>query len=233
MFQVTNWQTQPQEQLTEAPQEDIATGFETHFKTLYINGIQVSGEKENEETHFKTPVNGIQGSREQHRQKLTPFKTPVHVLDRDSVKNRSRQTSLKTMGKSGRKNISSQDTVGKVSENLMPFKTPDVKHRTGRVHFKTFDDWVKARKMKCDMVLKNVSSFVSEKMEEDQLGATDAPMRSYPSCRQSNSQQMKRNGDPQASRTSPINRGETSMGDYHISGEFTMPCSRAFTKLQR
>ena len=94
--------TQLQKQLTEAPQEDIATGFETHFKTLHINGIQVSGEKDNEETHFKTPVNGTQGSRKQHRQKLIPFKTLVHILDRDSVKNRSRQTSFKTMGKSGK-----------------------------------------------------------------------------------------------------------------------------------
>ena len=44
-----------------------------------------------------------------------------------------------------------------MSRNLTPFKTPDV--RTGRVHFKTFDDWVKARKMKSDMLLKDVSSF--------------------------------------------------------------------------
>ena len=53
--------------------------------------------------------------------------------------------------------------VGKVSTNLIPFKTPDFNYRTSRVHFKTFDDWVKARKMKCDMVLKDVSSFISEK----------------------------------------------------------------------
>ena len=71
------------------------------------------------------------------------------------------------MGKSGKKNTSTQDTVGKVSTNLIPFKIPDVKYRTSRVHSKTFDDWVKARKMQCDMVLKNVSSFVSEKKEED------------------------------------------------------------------
>ena len=31
--------TQLQEQSTEAPQEDIATEFETHFKALHINGI--------------------------------------------------------------------------------------------------------------------------------------------------------------------------------------------------
>ena len=31
--------THPQEQLTEAPQENIATEVETHFKTLHINGI--------------------------------------------------------------------------------------------------------------------------------------------------------------------------------------------------
>ena len=98
---------------------------------------------------------------------MTPFKTPVYVLDRNSVKNRSRQTSFKTMGKSGKKNISSQDMVGKVITNLIPFKTPDVKYRTSRVNFKTFDDWVKARKMKCDTILKDVSSFISEKKKED------------------------------------------------------------------
>ena len=108
---------------------------------------------------------------------MTPFKTPVHILDRDLVKNRGRQTHFKTMGKSGKK----------VSRNLTPFKTPDIKHRTGRVHFKTFDDWVKARKTKCDTVLKDVSSFISEKMEADRLRATDALMRSCPSCRQPNS----------------------------------------------
>ena len=199
--------TQPLEQLTEAPQEDIAAEFETHFKTLHINGIWVSGEKENRGNSFQDPSqHGTWGSREQHRQKLTPFKTPVHILDRDLVKNRSRQTSFKTMGKSGRKNISSQDTVGKVSENLIPFKTPNIKHRTSRVHFKTFDDWVKARKTKCDTVLKDVSSFISEKMEEDRLGATDALTRSYPSHRQPNSWQTKRNGDPRVSRMSPIDR---------------------------
>ena len=104
-------------------------------------------------THFKTITDSTRGSREQQIQKLTPFKTPLHVLDRDLVKNRGRQTYLKTMGKSGIK----------VSRNLTPFKTPDIKHRTSRVHFKTFDDWVKARKTKCDMVLKDVSSFISEK----------------------------------------------------------------------
>ena len=36
-------QTQPLEQSTEAPQEDIAAEFETSFKTLHINGIRVSG----------------------------------------------------------------------------------------------------------------------------------------------------------------------------------------------
>ena len=49
---------QPQEQSTEAPQEDIATEFETHFKTLHINGIRVSSEKDNKDTPFKTSVNG-------------------------------------------------------------------------------------------------------------------------------------------------------------------------------
>ena len=126
---LTEW-TQLLELSTEAPQEDTATEFVTHFKTLHINGIQVSGEKNIEETHFKTPTNSTRGNREQHRQKLTPFKTLVNILDRDLVKNRSRQTSFKTMGKSGRKNIASQDTVGKVRKNLIPFKTPDIKYRT-------------------------------------------------------------------------------------------------------
>ena len=83
------------------------------------------------------------------------------------VKNRSKQTSFKTMGKSGRKNISSQDMVDKVNTKLVPFKIPDVKYRTSRVHFKTFDDWVKARKMKCDTALKDALSFITEKKQED------------------------------------------------------------------
>ena len=53
-------QTQPLEQLT----EDIAVEFETPFKTLHINGIWVSGEKNIEETHVKTIINGTWGSRE-------------------------------------------------------------------------------------------------------------------------------------------------------------------------
>ena len=145
---------------------------------------------------------------------MTPFKTLVHVLDRDLIH-------FKTLGKSG----------NKVSRKLTPFKTPDI--RTGRVHFKTFDDWVKARKTKSDTVLKDVSSFVSEKMEEDQ-------QRSYPSCRQPNSQQ-KRDGDPQTSRSSHIDRGKISMGDYHSRrestmehrGKSTMEQNRVFPELQR
>ena len=220
-------QTQPLGQST----EDLTTEFETPFKTLHINGIWVSSEKNIEKTHFKTITNGTRGSREQHRQKLTPFKTLVHVLDRDLVKNRGRQTHFKTMGKSGRK----------VSENLTPFKTPDIKYRTSRVHFKTFDDWVKARKMKCDTVLKDVSSFISEKVEVDRPRATDAPTRSCPSRRQPNSWWTKRNGDRQTSRSSPIDRGEISTGDYHSRrestmehrGEFTMEQNRASPELQR
>ena len=108
---------------------------------------------------------------------MTPFKTPVCVLDRDL-------THFKTLGKSG----------NKVSRKLTPFKTPDI--RTGRVHFKTFNDWVKARKMKSDTVLKDVPSFISGKTEENW-------QRSYPSRRQPNSRQTKRNGD-QTSRSSHI-----------------------------
>ena len=154
-------QTQLRKLLTEAQQEDLATEFETPFKTLHINGIWVSSEKNINKTHFKT------------------------------------------MGKPGIK----------VSRNLTPFKTPDVKHRTGRVHFKTFDDWVKVRKTKSDTVLKDVSSFISEKKEEGW-------QRSYPSRRQPNSWQTKSNGD-QTSRSSPIDRGEISMGDYHSRREST------------
>ena len=211
-------QTQPLGQST----EDLIAEFETPFKTLHINGIWVSGEKDIEETHFKTPTDGTWGHREQQRQKLTPFKTPVHILDRDLVNNRGRQTHFKTMGKSGKK----------VSRNLTPFKTPDIKYRTSRVHFKTFDDWVKARIMNCDTVLKDVSSFISEKEDRQ---------RSYPSHRQPNSWRTKRNGDPQTSRLSPIDRGEISMGDYHSRrestmehrGEFTMELNRASPELQR
>ena len=185
-------------ELLEQPTEDLATEFETPFKTLQINGIRVSGEKYIKESHFKTPTDGTRGDREQQRQKLTPFKTPVHVQDRDL-------THFKTLGKSG----------NKVSRNLTPFKTPDVKHRTSRVHFKTFDDWIEARRTNCDMLLKDVSSFISEKMEEDQ-------QRSYPSRRQPNSRQTNRNGDPQTSRSPHIDKGKISMGDYHSRSESTM-----------
>ena len=91
----------------ELSEQDLTTEFETPFKTLHINEIHVSGDKNIEETHFKTPTDGTRGSREQQRQKLTPFKTLLHVLDRDLVKNRSRLTSFQTMGKSVRKNITS------------------------------------------------------------------------------------------------------------------------------
>ena len=46
-------QTQPLEQSTEAPQDDLATEFETPFKTLHINGIRVSGEKKHQENSFQ------------------------------------------------------------------------------------------------------------------------------------------------------------------------------------
>ena len=68
--------------------------------------------------------------------------------------------------------------------------------------------------MNCDTILKDVSSFVLEKMEEDR-------QRSYPSHRQPNSWWTKRNGD-QTSRSSHIDRGEISMGDYHSRRESTL-----------
>ena len=180
--------TQLKEQSTEAPQEDIATDYETQFKTLHINRIWVSSKKNNEDTHFKTPATGTWCSREQHKHKLTPFKTPVHVPDGRMV-NRKRFSQkqkridfFQDMHKSGGKITSFQDTVEKVSTKLIPFKTPDVKYRTSRVHFKTFDNWVKARKMKCDTALKDALSFVSEK-EEDWPGVRQAPTRSYLSRR--------------------------------------------------
>ena len=49
-------QTQLRKLSTEAPQEDLTTEYENPFKTLQINGIRVSGEKYNEESHFKTPT---------------------------------------------------------------------------------------------------------------------------------------------------------------------------------
>ena len=122
----------------EQPIEDLAA----EFKTLQINGIRVSGEKYIDESHFKTPTDGTRGSREQQRLKLTPFKTPVHRPDRDS-------------GKPGTK----------VSRNLTSFKTPDVEitRRTGRVHFKTFDNWIEARRANCDMLLKDVPFHFRER----------------------------------------------------------------------
>ena len=78
--------SQPLEQSTEAPQEDLTAEFETPFKTLHINRIRVSGEEYIKESHFKTPTDSTWGSRERPRQKLTPFKTSVHILDRDLVR---------------------------------------------------------------------------------------------------------------------------------------------------
>ena len=120
-----------------------------------------------------------------------------------------------------------------MSRNLTPFKTPDVTRRTSRVHFKTFDDWIEARRANCDTLLKDVPSFVSEKMEDQQ--------RSYPSRGQPNSWRTKRYGDPQTSRSSHIDRGKISMGDYHSRrestmehrGKSTMEQNRAFPKLER
>ena len=57
------------------------------------------------------------------------------------------------------------------------------------------NDWVKARKTKCDTALKDALSFISEKKEEHRPGARDAPMRSYPSHREPNRQQTKSTGD--------------------------------------
>ena len=198
-----------------------------------------------EDTHVKTPADGTWGSREQHRHKLTPFKTLVHILygitvnrNRDLVKNRSKQTSLKTMGKSGIENAS-QDTVEKVSTKLIPFKTPDIKYRTSRVHFKTLDKEIKEDTEKKwhkfssfqdlwwlgqgKKTLKDALSFISEKKEEGWPRARHVPTRSYPSRREPNSWQTKSTSDPQASRKTPIDR-ETSMECSR--GEITMELSR-------
>ena len=105
------------------------------------------------------------------------------------VKNRGRETSFRTMGKSGRKKVSFQDTEHEVSKaTSTSFKTIDKngtkqvnfmtldKSGTKRVSFKTieetsnisipfktFDDWVKARTANCDKALKDALSFVSGK----------------------------------------------------------------------
>ena len=65
----------------------------------------------------------------------------------------------------------------------------------------------------------------------DPTPTTDSPTASGP----------RSNGDPQTSRSSPIDRGEISMGDYHSrrestmehTGEFTMEQNRVSPKLQR
>ena len=93
-----------------------------------------------------------------------------------------------------------------MSSKLTPFKTPDVTRRTGRVHFKTFDDWIEARRANCNTLLKDVSSFVSEK-EEDQQSL-------HPSRRQPNSRRTP--------RSSHIDRGKISMGDCPNRRKSTM-----------
>ena len=99
-------------------------------------------------------------------------------------------------------------------ENWLLSRPQTLHIRTGRVHFKTFDDWIEARRANCNTLLNDVSSFISEKKEEDW-------QRSYPSHKQPNSW-WKRNGDPQTSRSSHIDRGEISMGDNHSRRESTM-----------
>ena len=77
------------------------------------------------------------------------------------VKNRGRETSFKTMGKSGRKKVSFQDTEHEVSK-APSFKTIEETNNK-LISFKTFDDWVKARIANCDMALKDALSFISGK----------------------------------------------------------------------
>ena len=121
---------------------------------------------------------------QQQRQRLTPFKTPVHSPDRD-------------LGKPGTK----------VSRNSRLISRPQMLHsRTSRVHFKTFDDWIEARRANCDTLLKDVSSFISEKEEDWQS--------TYPSRRQPNSQWTP--------RSSHIDRGKISMGDCPSRRKSTM-----------
>ena len=62
-------------ELPEQPTEDLAADFETPFKTLQINWIQVSGEKYIEESHFKTSTDSTRGSREQQT-KVYSFQDP-------------------------------------------------------------------------------------------------------------------------------------------------------------
>ena len=79
-------------------------------------------------TPFKTQAKDTQGRREQDRHKSTPFKTlgvdGIRVIRekdnanrvKDTVKSRGRETSFRTMGKSGRKKLSFQDTEHEVSK---------------------------------------------------------------------------------------------------------------------
>ena len=91
-----------------------------------------------------------------------------------------RLLSFKILGKSGRKKVTFQDmehqvskapsfkTIEDTSESPIHFKTFQewVKARKATnklISFKTFDEWVKARTAQYDTVLKDALSFASEK----------------------------------------------------------------------
>ena len=154
------------------------------------------------------------------KENLSSFKTP----DKRSTKT----SSFKTIDKNGTK-TGSFKTPGDRGTKTVHFKTLDEQIKATKadnsISFKTFSDWVKARTVKCDMKLKECTSFVSDNKsmldgEKDQLGARDAsPMRSNPSHTEPSSQQPKSISEPQTCRETPKDRGESHM--KHSRGEIS------------
>ena len=103
----------------------------THFKTLGVDGIRATREKDD--------ANRV----------------------KDTVKDRGGKTSFKTMGKSERKKVSFQDMEHEVSKAPSIKTTEETNIKS--ISFKTFDKWIKARTANCDLALKDVLSFISDK----------------------------------------------------------------------
>ena len=94
-----------------------------------------------------------------------------------------------------------------MSRNLTPFKTQTVHIEPAEFISRPSTIGSEARRANCDTSLKDVSSFVSEKMEEDRQSP-------HPSRRQPNSRRTP--------RSSHIDRGKISMGDCPSRRKSTM-----------
>ena len=126
-------------------QRAASKSFQDHLSSSFKTMSRCTCTK----TPFKTQAQNTQGRKEQNKHKSTSFKTisvdGIQVIREkdnanrvsDTVKCRGIETSFKTMGKSGRKKVSFQDTEHEVSK-ATSLKTTD-KSGTNRTSLKTID----------------------------------------------------------------------------------------------